>query len=90
MNNHTVPLGNHSDENWDEIENGPTLSTRIIFASAWVIIAVAGIIGKEKFPFRDHFKFSFSLGNGLVIYVAVRFQKMNNVTNCFIVNCKSI
>jgi len=51
MNNQTVPIGNHSDENWDENENVPTLSTRIIFASAWVIIAVAGIIGKEKFLF---------------------------------------
>ncbi|CAF4089211.1 unnamed protein product, partial [Rotaria magnacalcarata] len=26
------------------------------------------------------------IGNSLVIFVAVRFQKLNNVTNCFIVN----
>jgi hypothetical protein len=30
------------------------------------------------------------IGNSLVIFVAIRFQKMSNVTNCFIVNCKLI
>jgi hypothetical protein len=71
MNNHTTADENSNDSYWDENDNGPPLHTRIAFASAWILIAVAGIIG-----------------NSLVIYVAIRFQKMNNVTNCFIVNCK--
>ena len=70
MNNHTT-MGDNSSDYWDGHDDGPTLHTRIGFASAWVLIAVAGIIG-----------------NSLVIFVAIRFQKMNNVTNCFIVNCK--
>ena len=64
MDNQTISF-------WNETDNSPALQTRLVFASTWIIIAVAGI-----------------LGNGLVIYVAVRFQKMTNVTNCYIVNCK--
>ena len=67
-------MTNTSHPNWDDDTNdGPPLHTRIIFASAWIFIAVVGIIG-----------------NSLVIFVAIRFEKLNNVTNCFIVNCKSI
>ncbi len=71
MNNHTMIGENSSDYYWDENDEDPSLHTRIAFTSAWIFIAVAGIIG-----------------NSLVISVAIRFQKMNNVTNCFIVNCK--
>ncbi|CAF2375804.1 unnamed protein product [Rotaria sp. Silwood2] len=67
MDNNTTIMSNLSDYSSDE--NGPSLHTRIAFACAWIIIAVAGITG-----------------NGLVIFVAIRFQKLNNVTNCFIVN----
>ncbi|CAF0828025.1 unnamed protein product [Rotaria sp. Silwood1] len=68
MENNTTIMSNQSDyDGWEE--DGPSFHTRIAFASAWIIIAVAGIIG-----------------NSLVIFVAVRFQKLNNVTNCFIVN----
>ncbi|CAF1345225.1 unnamed protein product [Adineta ricciae] len=63
---HMTNLTNHTWPDWD---NGPTLHTRFIFVSAWVLIAVAGIIG-----------------NSLVIFVAIRFEKLSNVTNCFIVN----
>jgi hypothetical protein len=73
MNDPTLVMDNHSHSNWNESENGPPLHARIAFASAWIIIAVAGIIG-----------------NGLVIFVAIRFQKMSNVTNCFIMNCKLV
>ncbi|CAF0834141.1 unnamed protein product [Adineta steineri] len=59
----------NSSDDESGVNDGPTLNTRIILVSTWIIIAVAGIIG-----------------NSLVIYVATRFQKMNNVTNCFIVN----
>ncbi|UJR10499.1 hypothetical protein I4U23_014702 [Adineta vaga] len=69
MNSQSVTFDDHFNESETETHNSPLLHTRLIFASAWIIIAVAGI-----------------LGNGLVIYVAIRFQKMINVTNCFIVN----
>ncbi|CAF1215106.1 unnamed protein product [Didymodactylos carnosus] len=64
-----MDLGNHSSNSDNSTSGAPTLFARIGFASAWVMIAVAGIVG-----------------NGLVIFVAIRFQKLNNVTNCFIVN----
>jgi len=52
MNDHTVAIDNSSDYNLDENNNiGPPLYTRIAFASAWVFIAVAGIIGKKKIFF---------------------------------------
>jgi hypothetical protein len=73
MNDHITTIDNHSNSDGNETDNGPLLHTRIAFACAWIIIAVAGTIG-----------------NSLVIFVAFRFQKMTNVTNCFIVNCKSI
>ncbi|CAF0785939.1 unnamed protein product [Didymodactylos carnosus] len=60
---------NHSGDDSNLTNDTPTLHARIGFACAWVMIAVAGVIG-----------------NGLVIFVAIRFQKLNNVTNCFIVN----
>ncbi|CAF0951079.1 unnamed protein product [Rotaria sordida] len=69
MDINTTIISNHSNYDWNENNNGPTFHTRMGFACAWIIIAVAGIIG-----------------NGLVIFVAIRFQKLNNVTNCFIVN----
>jgi hypothetical protein len=91
MNDYTTIIDNQSDNNWDEAQEGPSLSTRIAFASAWVIIAVAGIIGRVFFCWENCLENFFSfLGNSLVIFVAVRFQKMNNVTNCFIVNCKLV
>ena len=61
---------NTNNSDYDHLD-GPSLHTRIAFASAWVFIAVVGIIG-----------------NSLVICVAIRFEKLNNVTNCFIVNRK--
>ncbi|CAF1337666.1 unnamed protein product [Adineta ricciae] len=69
MNEQAVSDESYLTENETQSHNGPSLHTRYIFASAWIIISVAGV-----------------LGNSLVIYVAVRFQKMTNVTNCFIVN----
>ncbi|UJR35393.1 hypothetical protein I4U23_028150 [Adineta vaga] len=69
MNEHIDPIDNISNQSLYDMDNGPSLHTRLIFASAWIIIAVAGIIG-----------------NSLVIFVAIRFEKFNNVTNCFIVN----
>ncbi|CAF0803786.1 unnamed protein product [Rotaria sordida] len=70
MNNLTIMINNDSNSSWyDDNNNGPSFHTQIIFASAWIFIAVAGIIG-----------------NSLVIFVAIRFEKLTNVTNCFIVN----
>lgn len=68
MNEPIEHFSNITNDTWYE-NDGPSLHTRIGFASAWVFIAVVGIIG-----------------NSLVICVAIRFQKLNNVTNCFIVN----
>lgn len=40
---------NHRNTSWDdETTDGPPLHTRIIFASAWILIAVAGILGKQE------------------------------------------
>ena len=41
-------MGNSSDYDWDEDDSGPALHIRIAFACAWVLIAVAGVIGKKK------------------------------------------
>ncbi|CAF2786990.1 unnamed protein product [Rotaria sp. Silwood2] len=62
-NNNNINISEHDDS------NGPSLHTQYIFAGAWILIAVAGIIG-----------------NSLVIFIAIRFEKLSNVTNCFIVN----
>jgi hypothetical protein len=51
MNDHTNISDNHNDSNWDGLEEGPPLHTRIAFATAWIIIAVSGIIGKNKLFF---------------------------------------
>ncbi|CAF0813553.1 unnamed protein product [Adineta steineri] len=69
MNDHADVFGNVSNSSWYEEDDGPSLPTRLVFACAWIFIAVAGI-----------------LGNSLVIFVAIRFEKLSNVTNCFIVN----
>ncbi|CAF3687720.1 unnamed protein product [Adineta steineri] len=69
MNDHAHVFDNVSNSSWYEEDDGPSLPTRLVFACAWIFIAVAGI-----------------LGNSLVIFVAIRFEKLSNVTNCFIVN----
>jgi hypothetical protein len=51
MNNIISGIDNDTNNTWDYSGDGPTLRTRIAFASAWAIIAVAGIIGKKKFFF---------------------------------------
>ncbi len=48
MNNHTTSIPNNSDTNWYDNNDGPSLHTRIVFASTWIFIAVVGIIGKQK------------------------------------------
>ncbi len=48
MNDHITAIDNHSDYNGNDNVNGPLLHTRIAFACIWIIIAVAGIIGKRK------------------------------------------
>ena len=48
MNNYTTSFNNDSDINLYLYVGGPSLHTRITFASAWIFIAVAGIIGKRK------------------------------------------
>ncbi len=41
-------IQNNSNTNWDDDHNndGTSLHTRLVFASAWILIAVAGILGK--------------------------------------------
>ncbi len=52
MNDNTTIIQNNSYTNWDDDQNdGPSLHTRIVFASAWILIAVAGILGKLNFLF---------------------------------------
>jgi hypothetical protein len=48
MNDNTMIIQNNSNTNWDDDHNndGPSLHTRLVFASAWILIAVAGILGK--------------------------------------------
>ncbi|CAM4779325.1 unnamed protein product [Rotaria magnacalcarata] len=69
MNNPVPITYNASNSSEYDSDDGPSLHTRLVFACAWVLIAVAGIIG-----------------NSLVIFVAIWYEKFNNVTNCFIVN----
>jgi len=47
MNELPEPIPNITNETWYD-NDGPPLHTRIGFASAWVFIAVAGILGKHK------------------------------------------
>lgn len=37
---------NYSDINSSNHDAGPSLRTRLIFASAWALIAIAGLIGE--------------------------------------------
>ena len=53
MNNHTSVINNHDANDSHEIYNGPSFYSRITFASAWIIIAVAGIIGKKNFSVEN-------------------------------------
>lgn len=46
MNYNSNAVDNFTNYDWNETSNGPSLHTRIAFASTWIIIAVAGIIGK--------------------------------------------
>ncbi|CAF3003361.1 unnamed protein product [Rotaria socialis] len=71
MNNYTIIPSNQSDNNWDDNDNDNGPSLHIRIAFACAWIFIA---------------VSGIIGNSLVISVAVRFQKLNNVTNCFIVN----
>jgi hypothetical protein len=48
MNDHIDFIHNNSNASWYEPHDSPSLNTRIAFASPWVFIAVAGIIGKQK------------------------------------------
>lgn len=42
-------ITNTSHPNWDDdASDGPPLHTRIIFASAWIFIAVIGILGRNE------------------------------------------
>lgn len=47
MNEQAASDETYLPENETQIHNGPSLHTRYIFASAWIIIAVAGILGKH-------------------------------------------
>jgi hypothetical protein len=38
---------NDSNNTYYDHDDGPSLQIRIIFASAWILIAVAGILGKK-------------------------------------------
>ncbi len=46
MNDYTTIIPYNSNISWYDDNDGPSLSTRIGFASAWIFIAVVGIIGK--------------------------------------------
>jgi len=48
MNNHTDIFYNLSNTSGYDHDDGPSLHTRLVFASIWILIAVAGIIGKRK------------------------------------------
>ena len=41
-------MENSNISHFYEHDNGPPLHTRIAFASAWIFIAVAGIIGRKQ------------------------------------------
>jgi hypothetical protein len=46
MNDYTTIIPYNSNISWYDDNDGPSLHTRIGFASAWIFIAVVGIIGK--------------------------------------------
>jgi hypothetical protein len=46
MNDLLGPFDNTSNHSGYDLDNGPSLRTRLVFAGAWILIAVAGIIGK--------------------------------------------
>jgi len=48
MNDQTTIISNNTNASWDGHHDNSSLPTRIGFASAWIFIAVVGIIGKEK------------------------------------------
>jgi hypothetical protein len=48
MNDNTTNICNNSNNSWCDYDDGPSLDTRIVFASTWVFIAVAGILGKTN------------------------------------------
>jgi hypothetical protein len=49
MNNHTDIFYNMSNNSGYDHDDGPSLHTRLVFASIWILIAIAGIIGKRNF-----------------------------------------
>ena len=48
MSNFTAVAESESNASWYDGTDGPSLHTRIAFASAWIVIAVAGILGKQS------------------------------------------
>ena len=46
MSNFTEPIDNEGNASWYDGSDGPALHTRLAFAGAWILIAVAGILGK--------------------------------------------
>ena len=48
MTDHTAMMSNDSNSTWYDGEDGPSLHTRLAFAGTWMLIAVAGILGKER------------------------------------------
>ena len=60
MNDSIMIIQNNSNTSWDDDNNGPSLHTRIVFASAWILIAVAGIVGKKISLLLISFKCFFS------------------------------
>jgi hypothetical protein len=46
MSNFSVSTDNEDNASWYDGNDGPPLHTRLAFASAWIFIAVAGILGK--------------------------------------------
>lgn len=45
---HTDMMSNDSNATWYDGEDGPSLHTRLAFAGTWMLIAVAGILGRER------------------------------------------
>jgi hypothetical protein len=48
MNNTTTFIDDENNSSWYDGADGPSYHTRIAFASTWILIAVAGILGKTK------------------------------------------
>ena len=46
MTNLTTSIENETEPAWYEGADGPSFYARIIFATAWILIAVAGITGQ--------------------------------------------